>query len=242
MKRKDTHNIFDEDNDFKLEDNFFDEDNDFELDDNTVDEDNNYELEEGFSTNKNHDLIFKIVACALLIAMVVVLQAFSTNIRIGEFSITLALIPIIIGAIFFGPLIGGVLGFVMGIVVLLLDSHSFWVINPFGTIVICLCKSTIAGYITGVLYNNLSKYNEKVAIVISALVCPIVNTGIFALGCIIFFFNTLKEWSGGTDAFGYLFKVMIGTNFIIEFIVISILSPSFVFIIKLLRQIVGKNR
>lgn len=214
MKRKDTHNVFDED----------------------------IEFEEGFSTNKNHSLIFTIVACALLIAMVVVLQAFSTNIRIGEFSITLALIPIIIGTIFFGPTTGGLLGFIMGFVVLLLDSHSFWIINPTGTIVICLCKSTVAGYLTGSLYNELSKFNEKAAIIISALVCPIVNTGIFALGCIVFFFNTLKDWSGGTDALGYLFKIMIGTNFIFEFIVISILSPSFVFIIKLLRQIVDKNR
>ncbi len=223
MKRKDTHNIFDEDNNFELEDNDF-------------------ELEEGFSTNKNHNLIFKIVACALLTAMVVVLQAFSTNIRIGEFSITLALIPIIIGAIFFGPIIGGFLGFVMGIVVLLLDSHSFWVINPFATIVVCIVKSTIAGFVTGILYKKLSKYNEKIAIVTSALVCPVVNTALFELGCIIFFYNTLKELSGGTNALGYFLNLKIVTNFIIEFIVISILSPSFVFIIKLLRQIVNKNR
>lgn len=213
MKRKDTHDILNK----------------------TVD-DKNIEIEEGFSTNKNHDLIIKIVSCALLTAMVVVLQAFSANIRFGEFSITLALIPIIIGGIFFGPIIGAVLGFIMGFIVLLLDAQAFWVINPFATIVICITKSTIAGFITGLLYKVISKISENKAIVISALICPVINTGLFALGCIVFFLETLQNWAGGTNALGYLFGTMIGINFVIEFFVISILSPSFIFIINLLKK------
>lgn len=212
MKRKDTHDIFDE------------------------------TIEEGFSTNKNHKLIIKIVLCAILTAMVVVLQILSLNIRFGKFSITLALIPIIIGGIYYGPLMGGILGFIMGIIVLLLDSHDYWIVNPFGTILICITKSTVAGFLTGLSYKIISKVNEKIGIIISSLICPIVNTAIFALGSIVFFYKTLQGWAGGTNAFVYLFGTMIGINFVIEFFVISILSPSFVFIINLLRNNFNLNK
>ncbi len=190
----------------------------------------------GFSTNKNHDLVFKLVSCSLLIAMVVVLQVFSGNIRFGEFSVTLALIPIIVGAILFGPAIGALLGFIMGFIVLLMDSAAFYAINPFYTIIICIGKSTIAGLGTGLIYRALSKKNNKLGIILASLACPILNTGFFALGCIVFFFNTLKEWAGGTNALNYLFITMIGINFIFEFVVVSIISPSLVFLIKVLKE------
>lgn len=191
---------------------------------------------DGFYTNNNHQKIEKLVVCSVLTALVVILQILSSNIRFGQFSITLALIPIIIGAILLGPSVGAILGFVMGIVVVIFDSASFFVINPFYTIIICLVKSTAAGFVSGLVYRVLANKNEKIAIIVSALVCPIINTGLFAIGCVIFFYNTLLEWAGGTKALNFLFLSIIGVNFIVEFIVISLLSPTIVFLVKTLSE------
>lgn len=196
---------------------------------------------DGFYTSNNHKKIEKLVTCSVLISLVVILQILSSNIRFGQFSITLALIPIIIGAILLGPSVGAILGFVMGIVVVIFDSASFFVINPFYTIVICLTKSTVAGFVTGLIYKVLSNKNTRVAIIVSALVCPIINTGLFAIGCVVFFYNTLVEWAGGTNALNFLFLSIIGINFVVEFIVISILSPTIVFLIKTLNEKKNNN-
>lgn len=193
-------------------------------------------LDGGFSTNKNHDLTKKIVGCAVLLAIVAVLQLLSGVIKFGPFSITLSLIPIIIGSIIYGPSIGALLGFEMGFIVLLTDSAAFYVINPFCTIIICIVKSTVAGLVSGFVYQAISKKNHPLAIILSALVCPIVNTGLFALGCIAFFFPTLREWAGGSGALNFLFISMIGINFVIEFVAISIVSPSLVFLIKVIKE------
>ena len=48
--------------------------------------------------------ITKLVLTGILAAIVVVLQYFSSYIKFGPFSITLALVPIIVGAAICGPL------------------------------------------------------------------------------------------------------------------------------------------
>ena len=59
----------------------------------------------------------KLVGAAVLAAIIVVLQLVVSSIHVGPFSITLALIPIIIGAIVYGPGTGAGLGAVFGLVV-----------------------------------------------------------------------------------------------------------------------------
>ena len=57
------------------------------------------------------------VGIAVLAALVVVLQLLSSVIKIGTVSITLTLIPIVVGAAFYGPGAGAILGTVFGLVV-----------------------------------------------------------------------------------------------------------------------------
>ena len=67
---------------------------------------------------------------AMLIAIVVILQLVGAIIRFGPFSISLVLMPIIIGASMYGAAEGTVLGLVFGIVVLLSgDAAAFLAIN-----------------------------------------------------------------------------------------------------------------
>ncbi|MFR7743130.1 MAG: hypothetical protein ACLU3I_07465 [Acutalibacteraceae bacterium] len=52
---------------------------------------------------KNHASVVRLTSLALLAALVVVLQTVASGIRIGPVPISLTLVPIVVGAILFGP-------------------------------------------------------------------------------------------------------------------------------------------
>ena len=190
---------------------------------------------------------------AILTAVVIILQLIGSQIRFGPFSISLVLIPIVVGAALFGPLAGAWLGFVFSVIVLIMDSAAFMAINAFGTVLTVILKGTLAGLVAGFVYKAFRKWamifknldtdkeswQINMGVVMAALVCPIVNTGIFVLGCFIFFLPTLREWgaaSGYSNVAKYLFLGMIGGNFLIELLINLILSPAIVQIIHLGRK------
>ena len=81
---------------------------------------------------------------AILTALVIVLQLLGSFIRFGMFSISLVLVPIIIGAAMCGTKIGTWLGFIFGVAVLVSgDAASFLAIDVAGTIVTVLLKGAL---------------------------------------------------------------------------------------------------
>jgi len=182
----------------------------------------------------------KLVMTGLLTAIVVVLQLVSSTIKIGPFSITLALVPIVVGAALYGKLAGAWLGGVFGLMVLLSgDAGAFLAVNIPGTIATVMLKGILAGFMSGLVYDLLKKKNDTLATYVSGIFTPIVNTGIFVLGCFAFFMPTIREWangSGETNAIKYIFVGMIGINFFIELAVGLVFSPSIARIIKIGRK------
>ena len=183
---------------------------------------------------KNSAKIKEMVIIASLGAIVAVLQYISMFIKFGPFNITLALTPIIIGAIVYGPKAGGILGAIMGLVVLFTNSEAFFVVNPFATIVVCIIKSTAAGIMAGYIYRWIK--NKTVSIVVSSVMTPIINTLIFAVCCLLFFFPTLQEWANGENTLVYLFGTMIGLQFIIEFVINSVLAPVVIRVVEMFKN------
>ena len=199
--------------------------------------------------NKKRTDVRKLAGMALLTAIVVILQLLGSFIRFGPFSISLVLIPIVIGAALYGAGAGAWLGFVFGLVVLLSgDASVFLVIHPVGTILTVLVKGTAAGLISGLVYQALSKAmrgsasgseenpapaktsaaGKLVPVLVAAIVCPVVNTGIFLLSCRVFFFPTILEWAaslGFETAGKYLIFGMVGGNFLFELLFNIVLSP-----------------
>lgn len=166
--------------------------------------------------------------CAILTAFVIVLQLMGSFVRFGPFSITLVLVPIVIGAALCGVWVGGWLGLVFGAVVLVTDSAAFMAVSIGGTIATVLLKGILAGMAAALVYRLVSKTNRTAGVIAAALVCPLVNTGIFLIGCRLFFFETLTQWgaaAGFASAGEYLIYGMIGGNFIFEVIVNMVLSP-----------------
>ena len=169
----------------------------------------------------------QITISAILTALVVVLQYIS-NISAAflPVSITLTLIPVVIGAALCHPLIGGWLGFVSGVVILLTGAAtSFLTFNPAATIFVVLVKGFLSGFASGWVYRLLSK-NRTVAIFAAAATAPIVNTGLFFIGCLLFFMELVTEWAGSQSVAVYMFVGLAGINFLIEFASNIILAPT----------------
>lgn len=178
-----------------------------------------------------------LVLGAILTALVVILQFMGSFIRFGPFAISLVLIPIVIGAATCGVKIGTWLGFIFGVVVLISgDASAFLAVNVFGTIVTVLIKGAACGLAAGLIYKLLEKYNRYLAVIAAAVVCPIVNTGVFLLGCVIFFMDTVAEW-GAALGFGgtleYMFLGLVGGNFLFELASNIILSPVIVRVLNI---------
>ncbi len=182
----------------------------------------------------------KLVMTALLTAIVVLLQLIAANVRFGPFSITLVLLPIVVGAAVCGVGTGAWLGLAFGIMVLATDSQAFLAVNPAGTVITVLVKGVLAGIASALVYKTLEGKNKYVAVVLASIVCPVVNTGIFLIGCNVFFMETITQWGaelGFESAFEYLVIGMVGINFIIELIVNIVLDPIIVRVIKINRLI-----
>ncbi len=178
----------------------------------------------------------KIVGIGLLTAIVIVLQMIALGMRFGMFSITFVLVPIVVGAALYGYKAGAWLGFVFGVVVVLTDAGAFLAVNVIGTVITCLVKGAAAGLVAGLVYQLLSKKNEMVAVAVAAVVTPVVNTGIFLLGCVIFFMDTINGWAEGAgfDNVGvYMIVGLVGINFLIELGINLVLNPAIVRIIRI---------
>ena len=180
-----------------------------------------------------------LVGVALFTAIVFVLQMFGSTIHLGPFSITLTLIPIVVGAALYGSWAGAWLGFVFSMVVLFTDSQAFMVINPIGTIITVLVKGTAAGFLAGFVYRCFEKKNDWLSAVLAAVTAPVVNTGLFLIGCVLFFLPTVSEWgrAAGFENVGlYMVTVFVGLNFLVELAVNLVLSPVIVRLIKIGRK------
>ena len=175
-----------------------------------------------------------IVGIGLLTAIVVVLQFISMWLRFSAFSITLTLVPIVVGAALYGKWAGAWLGFAFGVAVLLTgDANAFLAISVPGTIITVLLKGALSGICAGLVYRALCKKNQIAAVIAAAVTAPVVNTGVFLLGCCAFFLDTLKVWAGEMDVVAYMFIGLVGLNFLIELGINLVLNPAIVSIIKI---------
>ena len=186
-------------------------------------------------TNKQR--IQQITGIGLFSAAVVVLQFVSMSLRFTTFSITLTLIPIVVGAAIYGIGAGAWLGFVFGLAVLLTgDAAAFLTVNFPGTIVTVLAKGMLAGIASGVVYKALAHKNKSLASILAAMICPVVNSGVFFLGCLVFFMDTIRQWAltdFGDHAVTYIIVGLIGFNFVLEFAINAIFSPTITYVINI---------
>lgn len=180
------------------------------------------------------------VTGAVLTALVIILQLMGSFVKFGPFAISLVLIPIVIGTATCGKWVGAWLGFVFGLAVLLSgDAALFMAVNVPGTIITVLAKGTLCGLVSGLAYEGamkLFKSNTYLSALIAALVCPVINTGVFLIGCLLFFMPTVTLWAGGTNVGVYMIVGLVGINFLVELAVNIVFSPIIVRILKAINR------
>lgn len=192
-------------------------------------------------TTKNKQRTEKLVMTAMMTTLVIVFQLLATYTTFfGPFSTAIGLIPIAIGACLCGPEIGAWLGLVFGIVVLSTGGGAlFFAFSVPGTVITVILKGAACGFASGLVYKLLEKKLKFIAAVIAALVCPVVNTGIFLLGSALFFMphaQAIGEIIGSPESgFGVFIALAFG-NFIFEILMCAILSPVIVRILNIRKK------
>ena len=196
---------------------------------------------------KTKQQILRMVELAMLAAIIVVLQQIVIPLP-GGLTLSLVLVPIVVGAVLFGPAAGAILGGVVGAGVTFLVmtaragelSTMMWVANPLVTALVCIIKGVGAGFAAGLIARAFKK-RAFAGIVLAAAIAPVVNTGIFLVGMLTVFREVMMTFAanigmGGTGAIYFAVVVLVGVNFIIELAANLILSPSIAAIVKAVRK------
>ena len=188
-------------------------------------------------TNKKTEQVKKLVLMALLTALVAVLAYLGGFIKIGSLaSINLTLVPVGVGAALLGPAAGAWLGGVSAAVFFLTADSAFWLgLSIPGTVITVFVKGIMAGLCAGLVYNLLKDKNKYLAVIVSAIVAPVVNTGIFIGGCFLFFIEAVQGMAAaeGMSLGAYLLIAFVGLNFVFELLANIILSPAMLRLINI---------
>ena len=188
--------------------------------------------------------IKRMVSVALLMALVVVMQAISNIIPpVSGFPISLVLIPIVLGAALFGPAAGAVLGGTFGVIVYIncvtgADPGGAMVFqaNPILCFLVVMGKGILAGAASGWVYRLLKGKNPYVAMICAAIVCPVVNTGVFIACMLLFFIEVLQAWASGADVLGYILSGLVLVNFVPELIINLVFSPASMQVLRVVER------
>ena len=178
--------------------------------------------------------IRRMAAVALLMALVVVMQFVSGLIPpVGGFSISLVLIPVVLGSALYGPGVGALLGGTFGVIVFIncvtgADPGGAMVFqaNPVLCFLVVMAKGMLAGLASGWVYRLLKCKNTYLAMLCAAIICPVINTGVFVMCMLTFFKDVLSAWAGGGDLLAYILTGLVVANFLPEMIINVVFSPA----------------
>ncbi len=180
----------------------------------------------------------KLVLFATFLALTILFQCIGGYIKIGTTSISLVLIPIVIGGVILGVGAGTLLGFAFGFVTLMYGvsgadpfTATLLASSPFLTVLTCLGKGVMCGFLSALLYKVIAKKNSLAGCIVASIAAPIVNTGLFIIGglCMSGAITGIIESSpdtSGMQPFYFLVIVCAGINFLVELAVNVVASPA----------------
>ncbi len=137
---------------------------------------------------------------ALFVAIILVMKLTGlSSIPVGPLNMTLTMVPIAIGAMFLGPLAGGVLGMIYGFTSLY-DAVSgasvmtgfFFQISPVHTVILCVVLRIAVGVLTGWIFRWLHKADRRhtACYFVGGLAAPLLNTLLFMSYIVLVFYRT----------------------------------------------------
>ena len=183
----------------------------------------------------------------ILIALVIVLQLFASAIPMFGVTLNFSLIPIALASILLGWYGGAIVGCACGMVVWITmavlgqepSTAALFQVNPVILTIMCIGKTTVSGLVAGLVFKGLSKKNTFLAVVITALVIPVINTGIYMLGMVVMQ-DAVAAFLGLTNySAGIVFAVVFGIiwlNFVLEMTINLIFIPMIHRVIKIVQK------
>jgi len=191
----------------------------------------------------------RLVQLGLLSGLIILLQMYFVIPLPGSLTLSLVLVPIVVGAVLYGPASGALLGGVFGVLVAVMAvqgrlgalTNMMVAYNALLTVAICVLKGVAAGFVPGLIAKAFKK-RSFVGIVLAAAAAPIVNTGIFTAGMLTVFRGVMMDFAnsigmGGVNALYFAVVILVGVNFIIEFAANLILSPAIAGIVRGVKKI-----
>ena len=191
----------------------------------------------------------RLVQLGLLSGLIILLQMYVVIPLPGSLTLSLVLVPIVVGAVLYGPGAGAALGGIFGLVVSIMAiqgqlgllTNMMVAYNPLLTVIVCMLKGIGAGFVPGIIAKAFKK-RRFAGILLAAAAAPITNTGIFLLGMFTVFRSVMDEFAtnigmGGMSAIYFAVVVLVGVNFIIEFSANIILSPAIASIVNAVKKI-----
>ena len=103
-------------------------------------------------------------------------------------------------------------------------------------VLVVMSKGILAGMASGAVYQLLKKVNPYLAMLVAAIVCPVVNTGVFIACMLLFFIDVLAAWAGGGDIIGYVLTGLVLANFVPELIINIVFSPAGQTVLKAVKR------
>lgn len=190
-----------------------------------------------FNDSARHTKMFRLVMLSLLMAMVFILQLIGCIPQISANKLSFVLVPIVLGGAMLGLGAGAWLGCLFGVIVYLgglfaLDAFTSFMISvqPFGTLVICLVKGTLAGLAAAAVYKVLSRKNVILGVIAAAVTAPVVNTGLYCVFMMTLFKDMLIESYGLSPDAGFFAGIwfiflLVLVNFLVELAINVVLCP-----------------
>lgn len=190
------------------------------------------------NTIKNQRTL-RLVQLALFTA-IILLMAFTPlgYIKTPGLEITLLVVPVSVGAILFGPAGGAVLGGIFGLTSFIqcFGISAFGAvllgINPVGTFIVTIIPRILMGWLTGLAFTGLRKWNKTrgISFAAASLIGPFLNTLLFMSAMMLFFYNTdyiqgFAESLGTGNVFAFVIA-FVGINGLIEAVVCFILGTA----------------
>lgn len=197
--------------------------------------------------------VYTISVIAIMIAIMFVFGFTPLGtIQTPVLTITLMGIPVSIIAVTFGPIMGAIAGLVWGCISMIqaftgmdataqilqgcmnsgeISSARFFI----GLIVMCVVARVLVGFLTGLIYDAIRIKDHKgiIATTVSCASTALLNTILFMTSFCLFYYGTPVIDKIGTfsNPFVFVFTI-IGINFVVEFLVNSIVGSSIVYGIK----------
>ena len=174
---------------------------------------------------EQHEMVRKIVLIGLFTALTVVFGMI--KIPIMGLTIKMDLPVIVLGAVILGPLAGAWLTVLPTLITYFTgEAALFMQFSPFGTLLTLFLKGILAGLLAGLVYKALCKKHPIGAVTCAAVVAPVVNTGVYIIGCRIFIWDQLANYMVQMESTIVMFLVGILLNFVLELTMNIILCPT----------------